>query len=666
MSYQHLLSLLCCVFIASGAYAQNLKPVKDKTTKKYGYQVKGNKTWVIAPSFDNAKKFTDGYAEVEIGGYTGLIDQDGAFLFAPEYDKIGKFDKFGYCELMRKTDGVKLHGVADRSGRIIIPLECRSVSVDSYGRFIYAKYDTALPGFRSDQLWGVYDTEGRRVFSPQFSVTPSFRDGIGIAKSARTGLYGMISGDGRVLKDFKYLTITRFSGGYKALGTDLSHTIWSEDLLSSQVLPHPGAVIPYDPQGDPVRAAAWHKGPVGIRLHRNTLKRAEIRMGYMGAQAWCSELPIDWGYGRFVRLEPCEVPAGTPDAMYYGSARRYYTLKALLYEADGRFVREICNRGWIEADCSEGAFYNAGGKEMWLILANPNALGMPMFTMDVHDYRPLQHTDIFTGLGLTIQEMSDLTRLYNFTELCRDIYEGENVGVCTYIPRIPSMTHARIERDASRAQIFHYPLRMGEVVNCKINRKNGIPELELSDDLVCRYKDKFEDPYYSMRGGDELIYWGPNNARTVVLRLEAASRSGNFTRDDIHGTDYSYRFVLDMFEEDGTWLRTLAEAPWIDYVIDGVIVFEPLGLALITPFTGRSQQQPQAQNPPQGHGHVVQNRNGKPARSAATEVHGGSRSSIGNASANEPASTKPSAGPAPLPAEPLPHTLSALEHALGY
>ena len=169
-----------------------------------------------------------------------------------------------------------------------------------------------------------------------------------------------------------------------------------------------------------------------------------------------------------------------------------------------------------------------------------------------------------------------------------------------------------------------------------------------------------------MRGGDELIYWGPNNARTVVLRLEAASRSGNFTRDDIHGTDYSYRFVLDMFEEDGTWLRTLAEAPWIDYVIDGVIVFEPLGLALITPFTGRSQQQPQAQNPPQGHGHVVQNRNGKPARSAATEVHGGSRSSIGNADAYKPASTKPSAGPAPLPAEPLPHTLSALEHALGY
>ena len=52
--------------------AQDLKPAKDKTTKKYGYQAgKGN--WVIPPSFDDAKKFKDGRAEIEIGGRRGGI-----------------------------------------------------------------------------------------------------------------------------------------------------------------------------------------------------------------------------------------------------------------------------------------------------------------------------------------------------------------------------------------------------------------------------------------------------------------------------------------------------------------------------------------------------------------------------------------------------------------
>ena len=108
-----LLLTLCCSFQAA---AQDLKPVRDKQTKKYGYQAK-DKTWVIEPRFDGASRFNDGFAEVTLDGKKGLIDADGQMILQAEYDDIKKFEKNGLCEVIRKEGKTKLHGVADRSGR---------------------------------------------------------------------------------------------------------------------------------------------------------------------------------------------------------------------------------------------------------------------------------------------------------------------------------------------------------------------------------------------------------------------------------------------------------------------------------------------------------------------------------------------------------------------
>ena len=177
---------------------------------------------------------------------------------------------------------------------------------------------------------------------------------------------------------------------------------------------------------------------------------------------------------------------------------------------------------------------------------------------------------------------------------------------------------------------------------------------------------------------EEVIYWGPNNARTVRLSLEAMTHNPEkYTLDDSHGTGYSYMLVLNMFEEDGTWLRTLAAAPWADYFQDGILVFEPLGIAMITPFRGRkggagkpqgsgmgqpgqpgqpavSQAKPQQPASPS-----TSTRTGQPSRTGGNTVesHGGSRESAGVADNSKPA-------PAPGELQPLPHTLSALEAAV--
>ena len=150
---------------------------------------------------------------------------------------------------------------------------------------------------------------------------------------------------------------------------------------------------------------------------------------------------------------------------------------------------------------------------------------------------------------------------------------------------------------------------------------------------------------------EEVIYWGPNNARTVRLGLEVAPRTADFTVDDIYGTGKSYRVVLDMYEEDGSWLRTLAVAPWIDYIEHGVLIFEPLGIALISPFTGMNM--PHGQQP-----------YGPPHQGAGPAQSGGSRSgtqpsrAVGGA---RDGSVAPQVAP---DLQPLPHTLSAIQKAL--
>ena len=96
-------ALLC---LATAAGAQDLKPVKDKETKLYGYQDK-DKNWVIPPSYQSAKQFNSGFAVVEKTGLKGLIDATGRWVIPPQYDDIGKFDKSGLCEVTIKEGKVR-------------------------------------------------------------------------------------------------------------------------------------------------------------------------------------------------------------------------------------------------------------------------------------------------------------------------------------------------------------------------------------------------------------------------------------------------------------------------------------------------------------------------------------------------------------------------------
>ena len=576
--------LLSCILAAGltlAASAQDLRPARDRQTKKYGYQAR-DKSWVIEPRFDAARRFVDGFAEVELDGRKGLIDANGDWILQAEYDDIGKFDKNGLCELMVKEGRIKLRGVADRTGRIILPVDCRAVNIPRNGGFITAEREARDGELAGELLWGVYGMDGREIYAPQFLSSPSFSDGTGIARSARTGLTGVVSDTGATLLPFRFLAAARHGSGFRTLDTDFTRTTWDVSLRRGESFHYPGAVIPYDPKDDPVRAAAWHSGAIGVRLHRNAVRQLEMRSSRTG---YCRELRLDWGYGdRFLRLEPfADGENGTMEDPVSG---RRYTLKALLYEADGTFVEEVSRWGWLEAECTEGVVYRAEDEERWLLMSDLNALAVPSFSLTLTGYRELRHDDIYAGLGLRSAELERLGNVRRFAERRLEIIEGDNVGVSSYLPPEIPLHQARQAHDAMRAPLFGYPFRMGEVVNCAVHTRSEGVEVDLYEQLVCEFDDRFQDPSYSM-DGEELIWWGPNNARTVRLALRRGTFSSDGIADDVHGTEASYLLVLEMYEEDGTWLRDLAVAQYADYAQDGIIVFERLGIALVAPESDR-------------------------------------------------------------------------------
>lgn len=582
MKLKNVIAALLAAGLAISASAQDLKPVKDRDTKLFGYQDK-SKNWVIAPSYDKAKRFIDGFAIVEVQGLEGLIDANGTWILRPNYNSIGKFDKLGLCEVMVKYDHAKYYGLSDVTGRLVLPVEYRTINVSRSDELIFASHEVESRYDGITVLWGVYDLDGNEIFEPQFSTSPTFNRGVGVAKSAYTGLEGVIDSNGSVLLPFDYLEITTGYGTRQALRSDFTLETFDQFMNKTDELRTPGSVIPYETAADDVRIASWHSGCVGRRLHSNNLKAAEITRDAFGRGATCTPLPLDWSYGRFIRLEPEIDTLGHPGCMEHPYNGSMYTLRALMYEADGTYVGLVSDWGWLEGEFAGGFIYNSEGTQKWIVFDDENyPARRGSFSVSLPGYNTIDNSNVLTGLGLGSADLRRLENVSNRVERIRQIVEGENVGVTSYLLRPePRREYMRAISPAMRSPFFRPVYHLGDVVNCRVCESGDDVIVDLSDKLICHFEDRFHEPSYSMHG-DELIYWGPNNARTVYLSLEPSDQHDDLSMtDDVYGSDRKYHIAICMAGEDGRFLRTLAEAPAPDFITDEVIVFEKLGIALI-------------------------------------------------------------------------------------
>ena len=108
-----------------------------------------------------------------------------------------------------------------------------------------------------------------------------------------------------------------------------------------------------------------------------------------------------------MRLEPCLDLQGLPGSMLDpDSEGNYYTIKAILYERDGRFVQEVSRWGWLEAECTDGFIYNAEGAETWIALKDINTPARPSFSIPLSGYKQINREDIYSALGLHSYDIS--------------------------------------------------------------------------------------------------------------------------------------------------------------------------------------------------------------------------------------------------------------------
>lgn len=532
---------VAAIVIAAGAQAQDLKPVKDKVSKLYGYQDK-DKNWVIEPQYDGAKRFKDGLAEVSC-----------------------KLDKTKYC------------GVINSEGKVVIPLDCSSVNIN-YRESIITAHRPVEDGV--GYAWGVYTISGKEIWAPQFTYAPSFSSGQAIACSSFNGLKGVIDTEGQVLIPFENLAMERSFGGFEVLTSDFLRLNYDSHLSKGSEFSFTGYVIPYDPEEDPVRAAAWHVGPIGYRLHRNNLKEAKLEVRGRGNGAVLSDLRIDWGTDRFVRLEPVEDSKERSGAMVDPLSGKYYTIKAVLCEANGKPVGDIAKWGWFEAEYEEGVIYKAEGEDTWMVLRDVNTPAIPSFSISLTRARMINHDDVLSGLGLRAYELENMYKPSNFSEKAVAIITGENAGI-TYrqTPASPSMRLSRTINEIHRSSLFRHRFRMGEVVDCKARSSDGGITAELSNSLVCHFEDRFDNPSFRM-SADETLFWGPYNDYTVLLSIRPGKTGSEYIKDDVHESNAYFEIALELYDSYDQYIQTIATIPSFDYFAEDWLISEKAGIAL--------------------------------------------------------------------------------------
>lgn len=148
----HLISALLLMLVlclSADAVAQDLRVVKDNVNCTYGIKNDANH-WVVSPSYLLIRETSLGYFLVETTDGMGLLDAQGQPLIQAQYEQLKPFPGgwkfadplFSIVNAKRRKQDQFLvaqngkFGIVDREGRVIIPLQYSSITVDKLPHII--------------------------------------------------------------------------------------------------------------------------------------------------------------------------------------------------------------------------------------------------------------------------------------------------------------------------------------------------------------------------------------------------------------------------------------------------------------------------------------------------------------------------------------------------
>lgn len=597
--------MMLCIVAGSAFAAPKVKPMKDKATKKYGY-VNKEKEWVIEPQFDKAGKFDDGYAIVTIAKKQGVVDEEGNYVIEAIYDDVDKFNHNGLCEVMIKEGKTKYYGVIRNDGKIILPCECLNVSMKNRGNHIsaYRYVEIGQPDrYDTDGVWawGVYDNEGKTIFEPQFITEPKFsisNNYQAIVKHFTNNLAGVITLGGTVLVDFAYLEIVYYSsnGEYNCLAPDLSVVYATTGGTMRGGEMRPGAVVPYQTYDDDFRAIAFGKNGIGIQLHENNIHSISNVTDRMAASGQLSVSGLKDSYGRlvdwgplcsnFVRLELIESDSSHARNLNY--CGQSYTIQANLYDAFGMKLQTLSKWGYISHVGGSAVIYCAEGNKNYVIYPELNA---PHNVIRERGSNFRAVSDSYTSvLGLTNADMSVLRDWKSIKMLHRTLMTVENKGLGTYTHFVEMNNNEQkaVLKVMSGVRILSHRFGPDDIRWAKTVQMDSLHrKINVSEPAFLLHNVDEYSPFGLKIEGPEEIFWGAHNDRYIGLlpiplksidRAKTKPESVYGLWDDVMNTPYYYGLQINLYEADGTYVRTIGECHKVTGISKEYLIIEDAGL----------------------------------------------------------------------------------------
>ncbi len=216
------------VYEGGASFHQGLAPVIFK--KRLGY-INTLGQWVIRGDYSECHPFKQGLARVRQGRYFGFINPRGLFVVEPIYlyaedfseglagvifyDQDSKTTRYGYINtrgrmafvLDNPAEGIGLGPVTRlgpfQEGKALIYTANGSICVDQAGNTLFhskiqeiSAFSQGMAVFRTNQLCGYLDAQGRIVISPQYLEAQPFHQDLARVQTTN-GTYGLIDLTGK-------------------------------------------------------------------------------------------------------------------------------------------------------------------------------------------------------------------------------------------------------------------------------------------------------------------------------------------------------------------------------------------------------------------------------------------------------------------------------------
>lgn len=186
-------SLILLALLANLSFidAQELARVRDND--KFGF-IDRSGAMVIAPQFDKAGDFSEGYAPALQDKKWGYIDTSGKWVIQPTYDKVKAFNS-GYTLVLKDDQW----NYIDASENVF--------STPVQEKF-YDFNENGIAFYRIGKKMGLMDTNAKVILEPTYDAIKPFVDGY--ARVKKNDLWGMIDVTGKVTVPVEYTKLSDY------------------------------------------------------------------------------------------------------------------------------------------------------------------------------------------------------------------------------------------------------------------------------------------------------------------------------------------------------------------------------------------------------------------------------------------------------------------------